>query len=112
GGPGEAAAAPPGPPSSRAGAAGTGGQEAASTAGGGGGAEDAAALRLAALLGVTEGPGFVLVAGPGAELGAGVAALVEGIEVVAVDTEPAGREVVGVSRMAVGRVLPLAPGSM
>lgn len=78
----------------------------------GAGAEDAAALRLAALLGVTEGPGFVLVAGPGARLGAGVAALVEGIEVVAVCGEREVSEAAGVSRLAVGRVLPLASGSM
>jgi len=72
-----------------------------------------AVVRLAAQLGVRVGPGFVLVAGVGAELAAGVAGLVEGLEVVAVGVELAGRgEVPGVSRLAVGRVLPLAPGSM
>ena len=72
-----------------------------------------AVVRLAAQLGVREGPGFVLVAGVGAELAAGVAGLVEGLEVVTVGVELAGRdEVPGVSRLAVGRVLPLAAGSM
>src|SRR5690606_19311662 len=72
-----------------------------------------AVLRLAAQLGVREGSGFVLLAGVGAELAAGVVGLVEGFEVVAVGVELARRgEVPGVSRLAVGRVLSLAPESM
>jgi len=70
-------------------------------------------LRLAAQLGVQEGPAFVLVAGVAAEVAAGVAGLVPGLEVVVVGAELAGlAEAPGVSRLAVGHVLPLAAGSM
>lgn len=92
------------------------GSEATAGAAGGGDAAadpDASVLRLAAQLGVQEGPAFVLVAGVAAELAAGVAGLVPGLEVVAVGAELAGLgEAPGVSRLAVGDVLPLAAGSM
>lgn len=66
-----------------------------------------AALRGAALMGVTEGPGPLLMAGPVTELAEGVANLVEGLEVVAL--APALRfeeERPGVSRMVSGPLLP------
>jgi uncharacterized protein YbaR (Trm112 family) len=76
-----------------------------------GGREEA--FRLAALLGVTEGPGFVLVVGEAARLAPGIAAVVEGIEVVAVDPSLAGwPEVPGVSRLATGAQLPFFSGTM
>jgi len=68
-------------------------------------------LRLAAGLGVTEGWGFVLVAGAWARLAPGLAALVAGLEVVAADPALAGwREEPGVSRIAVGPGLPFRDG--
>ncbi len=65
------------------------------------------ALRVAALLGVERGPGFLLVMGPSAPLAGRVARMVEGIEVVAVG--PGVRtlpEEAGVSRLEVGPPLP------
>lgn len=53
-------------------------------------ADPDAAVRLAALLGVTTGHGFVLVVGPGASVAPGLAALIEGLEVVAIDPSVAG----------------------
>jgi len=71
------------------------------------------AFRLAALMGVAEGPGFLLVAGDEAALAPGVARVVEGIEVVAVDVALAGwPEEAGVSRVAAGGRLPVRSGSM
>ena len=73
----------------------------------------ASVLRLAAQLGVQEGPAFVLLAGVAADVAAGVAGLVPGLEVVVVGAELAGLgEAPGVSRLAVGHALPLAAGSM
>lgn len=66
-----------------------------------------AAVRLAALLGLAEGGGAVVVAGPGANLAPAVAALVPEVEVVALGSPPpesaAGP---GVSRVAAGAGLP------
>lgn len=65
-------------------------------------------FRLAALLGVAEGPGTLVLAGGAAVHGNGLAGRVPGIEVVAVD--PRLRwwsEVPGVSRIAAGPGLPL-----
>jgi uncharacterized protein YbaR (Trm112 family) len=71
------------------------------------------AFRLAALMGVAEGPGFLLVAGDAAALAPGVVGVVEGIEVVAVDAALAGwPEEAGVSRVAAGDRLPVRSGSM
>lgn len=73
-----------------------------------------AAMRLAALLGVTTGHGFVLVVGPGAAAASGIAALVEGLEVVAVGSAVAEwEEERGVDRVGVetGR-LPFRSRSM
>jgi len=66
-----------------------------------------AAVRLAALLGLADARGTVLVAGPGAALAAEVAALVPELEVVALGAEPGGgEEEPGVSRVAAGAGLP------
>jgi len=72
-----------------------------------------AAVRMAALLGVTEGPGTLLVKGPAASLAGGLAALVGGVEVVAMD--PSLRfsaEEEGVSRMVARPGLPFFSGSL
>lgn len=80
---------------------------------------DASALRLAALMGVTHGPAFVLVAGPAAAGAARVGRLVEGLEVIAVttaDSEDAALRAPGspdadaaaVSHLFVASLLPLA----
>ncbi|MBT8397332.1 MAG: Trm112 family protein [Gemmatimonadetes bacterium] len=67
-------------------------------------------LRLGALLGVTEGPGTVLLLGPAAVHAEGLAALVEGIEVVGSfgPLSPTG-EREGVSRIVARSKLPFAP---
>jgi uncharacterized protein YbaR (Trm112 family) len=66
-----------------------------------------AAVRLAALLGLADARGTVLIAGPGAALAGEVAALVPELEVVALVAEPdAAEEVPGVSRVAAGAGLP------
>lgn len=70
-------------------------------------------VRLAALLGVTEGPALVLVAGAGAANARAYADLIAGIEVVAawgpMVNEP---EQAGVSRFATAGNLPFRSGSM
>jgi uncharacterized protein YbaR (Trm112 family) len=65
------------------------------------------AVRLAALMGLTEGAGHVLLAGDAAAGAAAVAGLVAGVEVVAVSAAavPAAP---GVSRLRAGARLPLA----
>ncbi len=52
---------------------------------GAGGDEDGEGFRLSALLGVTEGPGTLLLTGPVARLAGRVAGLVQGVEVVGMD---------------------------
>ena len=70
-------------------------------------------MRLAALIGVPRGPGYVLIAGPTARMAPGIAALVEDLEVVAVDEALAGwTEEPGVSRLATGSTLPFRSASM
>src|SRR3982751_3538536 len=85
--------------------------EPASTDGAAGASDDVAstaddpgaAVRLAALLGLAEAKGTVLIAGPGAALAAEGAALVPELEVVALAAEPVGgEEQPGVSRIAAG----------
>ncbi|HEX8432451.1 MAG TPA: hypothetical protein VF625_14270 [Longimicrobium sp.] len=72
-----------------------------------------APLRLAALMGLAEVRGTVLLAGPGAELAPEVAALVEGVEVVAfAGTVPDGPIAEGVSRVVGGPRLPFRAGMM
>jgi len=72
-----------------------------------------AAVRLAALLGLAEARGTVLVAGPGAALAPEIAALVPELEVVALASEPEdGEERPGVSRVASGAALPFRSGTL
>lgn len=75
------------------------------------GEEDA--LRLAALLGVTEGPGTLLLKGPAARYAGAVARKIGGVEVVGMD--PSLRscpEEEGVSRMVSRPGLPFFPGTL
>ena len=66
------------------------------------------AVRLAALAGVTEGPALLLLAGPGARLAPAIAALLEGVEIVAAGGGlQRWAETPGVSRIEVGGTLPL-----
>ena len=69
---------------------------------------DAAEIeRITALLGVREGPGTLALVGAVARHAGGVAAAVEGVEVVAVDADLAGwPEAAGVSRMVARPGLP------
>lgn len=69
------------------------------------------ALRWAALMGVAEGPGFVFVTGEAAALAAEIAALIDGIEVVAAG-RAAAAEVPGVSRIEVTDRLPFYSGKI
>jgi len=69
------------------------------------------ALRIAALLGVERGPGFLLLAGSPARQAERVAGMVEGIEVVALHAGLRGRvEVPGVSRCYAGGRWPFFSG--
>jgi hypothetical protein len=57
-------------------------------------------LRVAALLGVTEGPGTLLIKGPAARFSTGLAELIGGVEVVGLESDLIGaQESEGVSRM-------------
>jgi uncharacterized protein YbaR (Trm112 family) len=77
-------------------------------------AEAEAAVRLAALTGVTPGNRFALLAGPAAAHAAELAALVEGLEVIAVGEPNAALPIVvdapGVNLLGAGSRLPLATG--
>jgi uncharacterized protein YbaR (Trm112 family) len=66
------------------------------------------ALRIAAFLGIPEGPGFLLLSGSSAAHARQIASMIDEIEVVAVHSglRNAG-EVPGVSRMVAGSILPL-----
>jgi uncharacterized protein YbaR (Trm112 family) len=97
-----------------AGAALEGGAAVGASAGAAGAAsEGEEAVRLAALLGIMEGGGYVLVVGPGVTRAPALAALLEGLEVVAVDASVAAwPEERGVSRLGATRALPLHGRSM
>jgi uncharacterized protein YbaR (Trm112 family) len=71
-----------------------------------------AAVRLAALLGLTEAWGSVLLVGAGAELADALAALVPGVEVVQAAGRPGEGGAEGLSRVVAGAPLPLAPRSL
>jgi hypothetical protein len=74
--------------------------------------EQEEAFRIAALMGVSAGPGTLLLRGPLARWAKGVARLVDGIEVVAID--PSLRqdaEEGGVSRMISGPGIPFFSGT-
>ncbi|HSU13234.1 Trm112 family protein [Longimicrobium sp.] len=76
--------------------------------------EGEAAVRLAALLGLADARGTVLLAGPGAMLAGAVADLVPEVEVVAFAAEPpsTGGERPGVSRIAGGGRFPFRSGTL
>ena len=75
-------------------------------------AADAGAVeRLAALLGVTQGPGFLLLAGPAAAYAAALAALIPDVEVVTIGATAEAEDGAGVNRVyAGGPQLPIASG--
>jgi uncharacterized protein YbaR (Trm112 family) len=65
------------------------------------------AFRLAALMGVTSGPGYLLIVGTGARAANAIAGMLEQVEVIALDPALASwPEQPGVSRMAADRGLP------
>lgn len=71
------------------------------------------AVRLAALLGLAGAGGTALVAGPGAELAPGIAALVPGLQVVALTARPVPDDgAPGVSRVAGGPAIPFRGGML
>lgn len=71
------------------------------------------ALRVAAFLGVTEGPGLLVLAGPSVRHASRLAAMIPEIEVAALSHRLFGvDEQAGVSRMAVGAVLPFRDRSV
>lgn len=77
------------------------------------GGKETEALRLAALLGVTEGPGTLLLKGPAATHAGAVAGLVGGVEVVGMDPSLRGRpEEEGVSRMVARPGFPFFSGTL
>ena len=79
-------------------------------AGDAGGDAGARALRMAAALGVTQGPGMVVVPGSCRDEAAGLARLVRGIEVVVVGWGGRGLAADGVSAFVTGPGLPLRDG--
>jgi hypothetical protein len=71
------------------------------------------ALRTAALLGVQQGPGLLLLAGRPVRHAERVAAMIEGIEVVAAHPGLRGLpEIAGVSRIAMGPRFPFQTGTL
>lgn len=71
------------------------------------------AFRLAALLGVTEGPGLILMTGISAVHASRLVEMIEGVEIVAAHPGLQGREEEpGVSRIATGDRLPFSSGSL
>jgi len=79
-------------------------------AGGGAGDTASRALRLAAALGVAEGPGMIVVPDSNRDEAAAIARLVRGIEVVVVGWGGRGLAADGVSAFATGPRLPLRDG--
>lgn len=71
------------------------------------------AIRWAALMGVSEGPGFLLVIGaPAAQHAAAIAGMIEGVEVIAATASTTGDDAgaEGVSRLLVSERLPFYGG--
>lgn len=73
----------------------------------------AAAERLAAILGVTHGPGFMLLAGPAAAHAGALAAMIPDVEVVTLGAAAAVDDGAGINRVyAAGPQLPIASGKV
>jgi uncharacterized protein YbaR (Trm112 family) len=71
------------------------------------------ALKIAALFGITEGPGLLLMTGPGAAHAAVIADLIPGLEIIAVWAPLAAEpERAGISRLTAAHVLPIRNASM
>lgn len=70
------------------------------------------ALRIAAMLGVTEGPALLMIVGDGAVNAPGVVEVVPGIEIVAAGVRPVSGSGPGVSPVRVGARLPFRDRSM
>jgi uncharacterized protein YbaR (Trm112 family) len=71
------------------------------------------ALRLAAMLGITQGPGFVLLVGAASEVAGEIAGMVPGLElVVAGAGAMSAAERAGVNRVQCSTAVPLRDGSM
>ena len=67
---------------------------------------------MAALLGVAEGPGTLLIKGPAVRFATGLAQLIDGVEVVAIGADlMEGEESEGVSRMVAGHRIPFSSGT-
>ncbi len=77
---------------------------------GDGRAETEAAIRLAAALGLTGGPGLVVMSGRCGAAPRAVAQLVDGLEVVAIGREWMGEVAAGVSAVVTGPRIPLRDG--
>jgi uncharacterized protein YbaR (Trm112 family) len=76
-------------------------------------AEPEEADRLAALMGVTEGPGFIMLAGPAAAHADAIARLIRDIEVLTIGTAAGESDGPGVNRIYVsGPHLPIASGKV
>lgn len=84
--------------------------ESSGEVGGGEGDAGTRALRMAAALGVTEGPGLIVVPGSCRDVAAGLARMVRGIEVVVVGWGGRGLAADGVSAFVTGPRLPLRDG--
>lgn len=77
------------------------------------GASPEEGMRLGAMLGVTEGPGLILLTGPAVAQASRLAAMIEDIEIVALDPALRDRpEEPGVSRIVAGPKLPFFTGSL
>ncbi len=75
--------------------------------------QDVDPTRIAALLGVTRGPAYALMLGPEARVAGEVAALVPGLEIIAIGSGVTRREEErGVSRVLVDGALPFRAGSL
>ncbi|MBR9989298.1 MAG: Trm112 family protein [Gemmatimonadetes bacterium] len=71
------------------------------------------AERLAAMLGLTGGPAFVMLAGPAAAQAAALLRIVDDVEVVTLGVAAADDDVAGINRLyAAGPQLPLASGKV
>ena len=76
-------------------------------------ADAAAAERLAAILGVTEGPAFLMLAGPAAVHAAAIARMIDEVEIVTVGTPAAAGDGPGINRLYAGAPqLPIASGKV